>query len=747
MTTPTDHLKLKMYDTITDASALFQTFREDLAGNSPMSNMSIIDSWAESVSGSIASIAEYSGINIISASYVSENFYASSASAISEYKKDMQITLILDKTNDGAVTLNINSLGTKALNKIDVNGNKINFTGKELVKNKPQSFVYDGLSWVWMGSSSGEQITVPGNSNNFTMISGCSILIDSGISSSSVLTKTSIISSSTIYATGEVGNFLVISSSGVITDSGISVYDVVSASIVAPSTGSYVVLGLNSDLHNEWLLTAGSNIIFTTNSAASTITIDTLVSASSVANSGSYVMLALHPNITGEWLLTAGENITIAENASASTVTIGTAVAASSIAPSTASYVLLGIDPNLQNGLVLTGGSNVTITRDTLSGTVKINSIPSSNSFFIDQTGGTGDTYGAISGLINGVNKTFTVSQGKYAGGSLEVYLNGQLQTQGALEDWEETSPANGTFTFLNAPVAGDLITAKYMVTVVTTANADTLDNYHASAFMLKGEDISSGSVAFIEAGTLLNINSGENLSVLFGKIKKLFTSFFTHAHTGTDGSSKISGSYLTGTVPVANGGTGETSIAAARNAFGLGNTTGAVPVANGGTSASTAGDARTALGLGSIATINTPVPVANGGTGATTVAAARNNFGLGNTTGALPVANGGTGATTSADARNNLGLGSIAIKDIYTQQVTLSSGSWVSKAQTVTVSNMTSSAIVQYGADPSTAANRDAFYNADVYCSAQAKNSLTFKYTSSASPTANIVVNIMFIV
>ena len=42
-------------------------------------------------------------------------------------------------------------------------------------------------------------------------------------------------------------------------------------------------------------------------------------------------------------------------------------------------------------------------------------------------------TYGAISGLINGVNKTFTVSQGKYAGGSLEVYLNGQLQTQKVL--------------------------------------------------------------------------------------------------------------------------------------------------------------------------------------------------------------------------------------------------------------------------------------------------------------------------
>ena len=48
---------------------------------------------------------------------------------------------------------------------------------------------------------------------------------------------------------------------------------------------------------------------------------------------------------------------------------------------------------------------------------------------------------------------------------------------------------------------------------------------------------------------------------------------------------------------------------------------------------------------------------IAHGGTGATTVAGARNNLGLGNTTGALPVANGGTGATTAEVARANLGL------------------------------------------------------------------------------------------
>lgn len=48
---------------------------------------------------------------------------------------------------------------------------------------------------------------------------------------------------------------------------------------------------------------------------------------------------------------------------------------------------------------------------------------------------------------------------------------------------------------------------------------------------------------------------------------------------------------------------------------------------------------------------------VAHGGTGQTSLQAARNAMGLGNTTGALPVANGGTGATSAATARSNLGI------------------------------------------------------------------------------------------
>jgi hypothetical protein len=50
-------------------------------------------------------------------------------------------------------------------------------------------------------------------------------------------------------------------------------------------------------------------------------------------------------------------------------------------------------------------------------------------------------------------------------------------------------------------------------------------------------------------------------------------------------------------------------------------------------------------------------MPIAKGGTGATTVSAARNALGLGSTSGALPVANGGTGSTSSSGARSALGI------------------------------------------------------------------------------------------
>ena len=82
--------------------------------------------------------------------------------------------------------------------------------------------------------------------------------------------------------------------------------------------------------------------------------------------------------------------------------------------------------------------------------------------YYVDQAGGTGDTYGILVGARNGSNTEFTVSQGVYVSGSLSVYLNGQLLTQGSSEDWHEAVPTSGTFHFTVAPEATDEITAAY---------------------------------------------------------------------------------------------------------------------------------------------------------------------------------------------------------------------------------------------------------------------------------------------
>jgi hypothetical protein len=134
-------------------------------------------------------------------------------------------------------------------------------------------------------------------------------------------------------------------------------------------------------------------------------------------------------------------------------------------------------------------------------------------SFQIDQTGGTSDTYGVLAGSVNSVSKTFTVSTGEYVSGSLTVYLNGQLQTQGTAEDWVETTPSSGTFDFITAPKTGDEITASYKSANSTIGNADTLDGYEGSAFVQKAnaDDITHSDASSWE---LKNSASDQDINI-----------------------------------------------------------------------------------------------------------------------------------------------------------------------------------------------------------------------------------------
>ena len=72
---------------------------------------------------------------------------------------------------------------------------------------------------------------------------------------------------------------------------------------------------------------------------------------------------------------------------------------------------------------------------------------------------------------------------------------------------------------------------------------------------------------------------------------------------------------------------------------------------------------------------------------------------------------------------------------------VTLASGSWSSKAQTVSVEGVTSGNNVLVAAAP---ASRTAWNDAEIYCSAQASGKLTFK--CGTAPTADVTANVVIL-
>lgn len=133
------------------------------------------------------------------------------------------------------------------------------------------------------------------------------------------------------------------------------------------------------------------------------------------------------------------------------------------------------------------------------------------NNEFIDQSGGTSDTYGVLAGLVNSSNTLYTVSQSVYQTGKLEIYLNGQLQTQGSGEDWTETTPASGTFTFATAPATGDLITVKYQTQALSSDTVLTNSTFNAKGDILSASADNTLSILGVGTnGQVLTADSAE---------------------------------------------------------------------------------------------------------------------------------------------------------------------------------------------------------------------------------------------
>lgn len=90
-------------------------------------------------------------------------------------------------------------------------------------------------------------------------------------------------------------------------------------------------------------------------------------------------------------------------------------------------------------------------------------------------------------------------------------------------------------------------------------------------------------------------------------------------------------------------------------------------------------------------------------------------------------------------------GISMFDVVSIYSTDITLYSGSWISASQIVSISNMTASAIVICQPVP-TLINRSNYASADIFCYSKSSGSLTFKY-ASASPISDIDVNVIYVV
>lgn len=182
MSSTTPYLGLTLYDNSTDLTVTFSTFRAQWGGPSTGSNFYLIDTELSDLNDRVTTLESQRGAIPVDAGYVSANYYEATVSAITSYDTGMTILVNVDTTSNGTVTLNISSLGTKSLMKVNSSGTPINLTGSDLVVGRQYLFMYDGTRWLWVSANSADQIQIVGTAGDVVVIGSSNNLETSSFS-------------------------------------------------------------------------------------------------------------------------------------------------------------------------------------------------------------------------------------------------------------------------------------------------------------------------------------------------------------------------------------------------------------------------------------------------------------------------------------------------------------------------------------------------------------------------------------
>ena len=272
----------------------------------------------------------------------------------------------------------------------------------------------------------------------------------------------------------------------------------------------------------------------------------------------------------------------------------------------------------------------------------------------VDSTGSATVTVDSnISSIVSVYADSVQLSSSKYSFSGKTVTINGlTADSKKTIKITYTTTEAIIYLTFGERASSGNI--GNYSVAEGRDTTASGMGSHaEGSGTTASGNSSHAGGTATVADGFCMTaigkyntLNSGKAFAIGNGAGGTSRSDAFT---VDWDGNTVMQGGLTLGTaLSIANGGTGATTVAGARNALGLGNTSGAVPVANGGTGKTTHTSNSVLTGNGKSALKH--VASANGALYATSANGAP-KFGT------LPIAQGGTGATTASNACDNLGI------------------------------------------------------------------------------------------